>query len=285
VRRVRFDPNSLGAADRSWYEQWVKGAASDQAQLRRDVENGASFPLDFKPDRWSALKRWLLQHVFFGKCGYCESALSAHSFGAADHYRPKGRVTVKAPNGMLTVVSAGSSNHRGYYWLAYQPLNVVPCCDRCNTATGKRDQFPVDGQRVFDHREMHDPSDVGELNNVERPLLLNPYSDEPGEHLRFGELGAIAAYAGSRRGQATIDICELSRESLCEQRSITQEQVVLALGDAIFSWTRGLKSLDDALLAVRAKFTGETSAYSESARQTLEAYLRVLESQRSSAVT
>jgi uncharacterized protein (TIGR02646 family) len=148
--------------------------------------------------------RATLETLFQDKCAFCEYALGEE--WDVEHYRPKGRV-------------AESANHPGYYWLAYEWTNLLPCCKHCNQrrrdkpitddlrtlpAAGKADQFPLrdEGQRAHSHTDNL---------AAEEPLLLNPCVDRPEEHLAYTATGEVLSVSKSDRGDATIKICNLNR--------------------------------------------------------------------------
>jgi hypothetical protein len=66
--------------------------------------------------------------------------------------------------------------HSGYWWLAYEPTNYFPSCQLCNQGTAKKNRFPIAGTRA------RGPQDA---LSAERPLLLNPYFDDPRAHQEF----------------------------------------------------------------------------------------------------
>ena len=53
------------------------------------------------------------------KCCYCESKFRASSYGAVEHFRPKGAVRQH---------SNGELEYPGYYWLAYSWTNLLVVC-------------------------------------------------------------------------------------------------------------------------------------------------------------
>src|SRR5260370_20134326 len=114
-------------------------------------QKGGSVPIKAKIYR--ALKACLIEY-FSGKCAYCESEFTSVAWGDVEHYRPKRGVT--------------GENHAGYYWLAYEPRNLLPSCQKCNQGNGKRNYFPVAGVRA----ERSEDDLAAEL-----PLLLNPYEE------------------------------------------------------------------------------------------------------------
>ena len=134
------------------------------------------------------------------KCCYCETKFRASSYGAVEHFRPKGAVRQH---------SNGELEYPGYYWLAYDWTNLLVACNRCNT-THKRNLFPLvdDTARARSH---HD--DV----HVERPLFVDPARDDPRQHIRFRGAAVVSV---TPRGRATIDGIGLRRSDLEEERRV-----------------------------------------------------------------
>jgi hypothetical protein len=115
------------------------------------------------------------------------AALAARSYGAVEHYRPKSPV-------------AGSPDHPGYYWLAYDPANYLPTCTRCNT--GKSNFFPLVAGSPR--------ATVDGVETSENPLLLNPCNlDSPTTHLAF-----IAAGSETKVGPVAKGLTEHGKESV-----------------------------------------------------------------------
>lgn len=157
-----------------------------------------------------------LEKLFYDKCAYCESDLSAAEWDV-EHYRPKGRV-------------AERPDHPGYYWMAYKWENLYPSCKFCNQgrkdsprfddpralpSQGKIDQFPVADEA---HRAMTPGDDL----TKERPLLLDPCNDEPENFFTYDIHGQIYALNENDRIAAeTIRICHLQRRRLRDDRART----------------------------------------------------------------
>lgn len=120
------------------------------------------------------------------KCAWCESWVErATSYEEVDHYRPKSH----------------------YYWLGYVWDNLIISCKPCNTL--KQDQFPLEDEQ---HRAADHHSDLAS----ERALLLNPYEDEPDEHLEWRQ---HMLKMRSARGEETIKIVGLNRPELRSARA------------------------------------------------------------------
>jgi hypothetical protein len=154
MRRVEFEPAQLVDEERDWWERWSARAA-DATQAVLDNVAAGNKP-GWNPAVWSELKQWLLAHIFDGKCAYCEKKITGGFFGDAEHYRPKGKVTVKERGQVQTVMHDGKP-HPGYYWLAYDWRNLVPACELCNSSDGKMNQFPVANSYVFRPEDGPDP--------------------------------------------------------------------------------------------------------------------------------
>jgi uncharacterized protein (TIGR02646 family) len=154
-----------------------------------------------------------LAKLYKGKCAYCES----HSETCIEHYRPKGRVL--------------RSKHGGYFWLCYEWSNLLPACHNCNELIkGKGIQFPVKNSHTkFDACLVNQNLDSTKiqatyLNQIEEPYLLHPEIDEPNNFLGFkiankNEGIALIGLDGiNARGEQTVKICNLNRDSLLISR-------------------------------------------------------------------
>lgn len=161
-----------------------------------------------------------LEELFHRKRAYCESDI-ANATWDVEHFRPKGRV-------------AERSDHPGYYWLAYRWENLFPSCELCNQrrkdrplwgdprfagTAGKADQFPLSDEstRAMDH--FHDVA-------RESPLLLDPCSDDPENHLRYDATGQVFALNGSQKAEASIAVFHLGRRRLRDLRKEKIEAVI-----------------------------------------------------------
>lgn len=159
-----------------------------------------------------------LEQIFAGKCCYCEFRVGVGADWDVEHFRPKGRVN-ECPG------------HPGYYWLAYHWENLLPSCTYCNQArkdratqnepespaAGKLDQFPLldENFRCMDH--------LGNIS-LERPFLINPTEEDPELHITFAPDGY--AIGLSERGERTIEICNLNRRRLRDDRRTKLDSVI-----------------------------------------------------------
>ncbi len=177
------------------------------------------------PDLWKHAKSAYFNAQFW-KCGYCEERVTSDlSAGDIEHFYPKSKVEELVKQGQempgQAKIISGSREvgaaWLGYWWLAYEWCNYLLSCSNCNTRW-KLCAFPIEGGRL------RAPTQKGW--RVEKPLLLDPYGDEnPAKHLAFTEFGQIAPRAKSPRGEATITTCDLSRETLRQNRQQTASQV------------------------------------------------------------
>jgi hypothetical protein len=199
------------------FNDWLtKAMAAKQKAIAEYPKNTTKF--EFDETIWKEVKRYLFD-LFDGKCAYCESKVLHVYYGEVEHYRPKRKVSEDRA-------------HSGYYWQAYELLNLLPVCQQCNTARGKKTHFPVRGARA---KSCND-----DLRRENR-LLLMPYLDNPREELIFLP-GKDGFYSGvvkgkSERGKKSVKIYNLNREPLLGMRRDAQEMSefkILALQDGIF---------------------------------------------------
>ena len=183
-----------------------------------------------------------------GKCAYCERMFNG-DYGAVEHYRPKGGWQQEVGEKL---------KRPGYYWLAYEWGNLLYSCDECNTSY-KRNLFPlsVPDTRDIDNRDI----------SREDPLLLNPSSEDPGEHIGFNKEMAVPRIIDgvpSAKGLKTIELLGLNTRLALKQarrdayRTFKALKVFRQIVEATNN-TSGL-SLIDGLIAKHtseyAEFTG-----------------------------
>lgn len=185
---------------------------------RRGAQNmhDAGRIADWEPNSavWSDLKPFLIQ-LFRGKCAYCEATFAHVDWGDVEHYRPKKKVTDEND----VEATCGAKPHPGYFWLAYEPRNLLPSCKLCNEALAKMNRFPVAGPRACK---------PGDDVALEQPLLLHPYEHVPSGDLTFvPTLGTVAG--ATPRGSTSTKVYRLNRERLIEQRRKEQSGVRTAI--------------------------------------------------------
>jgi uncharacterized protein (TIGR02646 family) len=132
------------------------------------------------------------------KCCYCETQYSDARHLAIEHFRPKTGVRQSKND---------PEEYPGYYWLAYDWNNLLLSCHECNS-DWKRTFFPLSNPRAR-ARSHHDDY------SVERPLLINPVSQNPRRHIRFDN---ETPFHRTQKGQVTIEVIGLRRPSLREAR-------------------------------------------------------------------
>lgn len=150
---------------------------------QRRIKRGEIQKHTFNSNHWKPAKKQLFVETG-DKCAYCETPTSVVSFGDVEHYRPKSI----------------------YWWLAYCYDNFLVACQICNQRF-KKDLFPIQNQRmqspiitchttnglimVQSGTIAPDPLNQVEvdkfiyLHQQERPLLLNPYLDDPSDYFAW----------------------------------------------------------------------------------------------------
>lgn len=175
LTRIRLKKNIHANFFGDKKRQFEKELLLDQRRIVRNEIEGHNF----KQARWRAAKDQLIAETS-GKCAYCEAPTIVVAFGDVEHYRPKST----------------------YWWLAYCYDNYLMSCQPCNQKY-KKANFPVKNTRMRAptirenttdaHIESRsgtiapNPLDLAEVDDFvgrhqeERPLLLNPYYDNPAE--------------------------------------------------------------------------------------------------------
>ncbi|MCF7697982.1 retron system putative HNH endonuclease [Loktanella sp. M215] len=122
-----------------------------------------------------------IANEFDHKCAFCECHLGNE--GGVDHFRPKSL----------------------YPWLSYEWENLFYVCRNCNNK--KSNLFPLKGK--------HAPflATLEDARAIEKPLLIDPTFEYPGQHLTFLSSGLITPRSNSQKGLATINTLQLNRES------------------------------------------------------------------------
>lgn len=229
----------------SW-EGWKNKAALATRALHSRYKRREKIEIDvdlYKEQRLTLLK------VFRNKCGYCEVILTAADhLGDVEHYRPKGRVTDERGDLVFTD-RARTKPHPGYFWLAYRWDNLFPACIACNRPgsgpdgikSGKWDCFPVAKFRALR------PGD----EKKEAPLLLNPWLDNPNDHLTFDDDLAVLG-SKTERGRETIRILGLNRDGLVELRRQAIRSIKREFWESQQAYQRGDKvRYQDAVTIIR----------------------------------
>lgn len=178
------------------FKDW-RQRAKDEAKLAIKAKNKG---YEYKQKLWTEIKQFLFL-LSNNRCGYCETKVRIGFSGHVEHFRPKKKVDE-------------DPKHPGYYWLAYEVENYIPCCENCNSARGKRNHFPL--------AKGSPRAKIAGALASERPLLLNPFKEDPGKHLQFvgpeggddfGKLKGITL-----KGKTSVKIYNLNRNDLALDR-------------------------------------------------------------------
>jgi uncharacterized protein (TIGR02646 family) len=198
-----------------------------------------------------------LTELFHGKCAYCEAKVTATGPVDIEMYRPKGGV-VESPE------------HPGYWWLAMVWDNLLASCADCNRVRdhdgvklGKANRFPLDDEST---RAFNPSDDLGR----EAPLLLDPCTDFPEEHLVFDAQGTVVS--DTKRGQTTITVLGLNRPALVasRQRAALTIQTHLKHIDTLFkNAQKNTDRIADEIARLR-QFTEDSEEFAALKRQLIK---------------
>lgn len=137
-----------------------------------------------------------LKKEFQGRCAWCEQQ---EENLLVSHYRPRQSARFSTD---------GKIAPDYYGWFAYQWQNLILVCHECNRAHGN--WFPLKGS----------PAPVlctwSEAQKYETPLLLNPSTDNPCEHLTISSAGTLLPL--TEKGRITLEVLQLNRRQLQEMR-------------------------------------------------------------------
>ncbi len=186
----------------------------------RRIKRGEKESHEFRSDRWNPAKEQLLAETR-GKCAYCEAPISVVAYGDVEHYRPKSI----------------------YWWLAYCYDNYLAACQICNQRF-KKDLLPIQNQRMRgptitlnttdgsitvqagtiapDPLNQAEVDDFIYLHQQERPLLLNPYFDDPSDYFAWRADDVL------REVEITIDSEEPQVEIVVQFESSDVESIAAA---------------------------------------------------------
>ena len=154
-----------------------KQFARELLLAQRRIARGELTKHEWQDSRWKKAKDQLIAETG-GKCAYCEAPTTQVAYGDVEHFRPKST----------------------YWWLAYCYDNYLVSCQLCNQKY-KKAKFPIkhapmpsppildsttdDEIEALAGKLAPDPLDPNQvdafrlLHERERPLLLNPYFDDP----------------------------------------------------------------------------------------------------------
>ncbi len=182
--------------------------------------------------KWGRIKS-VFMNAQHNKCGFCERLLPSVEYGRiehdVEHFRPKSRMLKWPPRSRRDLhydFDTGEADGKGYYWLAYDPLNYLTACKTCNS-NRKRDYFPIKNQRGSTH------GSVRKLLGEEKPFLVYPLTaidDDPEKLIGFNGVAPVAkGTRGHRRRRAEIIIDFFSldrREELIRERFAVIDRLI-----------------------------------------------------------
>jgi hypothetical protein len=194
-----------------------------------------------KKGSWSEIKPVFME-LQGGKCAYCERRAGTDEKSTiehdVEHFRPKSAVKAWPPAGskLSYGFETGPASQKGYFLLAYNPLNYIASCKKCNTPY-KSNYFPIARSK-----RLLTETDFAKLA-AEKPFLIYPISDiddDPADLITFeGIVPSPRAPTGHafRRARVTIDFFDLAaREELLRERAELVKTIYMAF--------RGLSSRD-----------------------------------------
>lgn len=150
----------------------------------------------------SATVKSALKTIQNNKCCFCESYVSHVDYGDVEHYRPKA--------GWIQDRNSTQLNKPGYFLEAYNWENLMFSCAICNQRE-KKNYYPLINQDV--RITIDDTYDI----RREDPLFLNPYIDNPEDHIEF--VNEIPRPKNSsEKGRISIEYLALDRNELNEVR-------------------------------------------------------------------
>ncbi|MDD9786684.1 AAA family ATPase [Priestia megaterium] len=166
------------------------------AHLRK-VDGDDNYNLYTRRFQYKSLKKidsiWYeeLLKRFNYKCAYCETSVF-HEDDVVNHFRP------------INGIKDDYTLKDHYLWLAYEWSNYYVTCSRCEGH--KRNFFPI--RRRY--------ADFGGSVKYEKPLLVDPCSDNPEEHLIVEFTGRF--FPKTEEGSTTIKLLNLNDEFLIRSR-------------------------------------------------------------------
>jgi uncharacterized protein (TIGR02646 family) len=150
-----------------------------------------------------------------GKCCYCEIKTK----GDVEHFRPKS--SVKQAKG-------DTPQKPAYFWLTYEWDNLLYACGECNSK--KLMLFPLEDPS---QRATPASADI----SGETPLLINPATDDPAEHIIFEKDGFAVGLTS--KGQTSIEVYALNRSALIENMKASMELLLEPLAECLIAQTNG----------------------------------------------
>lgn len=181
-------------------------------------------------------------------CGFCGSPIEQSAI-IVEHYRPKNRLDSRKYN---LVYNSGKFDKEknptevvsefGYFLWGNDHDNLIPSCISCNSGHGKDSTYIKDRTEYIPYGKDNffpikkkkfsiDPrSKTKIIRNIknEKPLLFNPYLDDPVELFEYKKSALLAiiyirpkqntSKFNRLKSMVTINLLGLNRTTLCEKR-------------------------------------------------------------------
>jgi hypothetical protein len=266
-----------------WKVEWDEWKKKPQEEKAKPEAHPPEFKPDWDDDVWKGFRDWLSDNIFHGKCAYCETHIEGF-LGDAEHFRPKGRVSVKSEDGDTKIIMVVDENneeiaHPGYFWLAYNWKNLLPSCELCNRYGGKKDLFPAKSHVVakqisigeidkllyqitkskkFQDTFYLEPED---LDVLEERLLLHPLYDDPKKHLYFKVTGEAAARQGDDKAEESIRVYDLNYKTKVKWRNMEQQDGLKNYFIKLAAAKLDLNALQKAASDLREEYHGGARPY------------------------
>lgn len=210
----------------------------------------------------SAVVKGALMKAQHTKCFLCESKIPHITYGTVEHMRPKGGFKQEESDDL---------GRPGYYWLAYEWTNLLLACDICNEQF-KKNHYPLfnPAKRARNHHHSIDS---------EKPVLIDPTSEDPSRFLGFREEFAYAKN-GNRRGKLVVpwlnrdELVEVRRDALGTAQVLKTMRAVLVKLRRTVTSPAEIQEVDDKLLEIDrgiARLIALESQYSAMMRDLFEA--------------
>ena len=192
-----------------------------------------------------------LSQAQHGKCCYCERKTRS---GDVEHFRPV--------QSTRQTSSLRSRQKPGYYWLTYEWQNLIWACRECNQYR-KNDRFPLSKPS----RRARSPAD--DLT-AETPLLINPATEDPEQHITFHAEEVLALDA---RGGASVEVLGLNEADIRGLRQEKYERMRFLYDLYQRLHASGDNAEEESIVAAELKRYAEDSAeYTAMARAALRAW-------------
>lgn len=235
------------------WKNWRNDAQVGHRELQLQLRRTGTF--NVKESLYKRMKDELFE-LYHGKCVYCELTLRVEGWDQLDHFRPKNEVLDEHKRPVC--FGRTRTPHTGYYWLAYEWTNLVPACSYCNVRKGAL--FPITPGSSYARRSGEEAG--------EKPIFIHPVTDNPADHFEYVP---ITGFLKSRttRGKYCIDLLDLNREGLVNERRAAYRACVELLSDVLDAVKKSADPPADELGRLQAVLQG-VAQYSLVGRHALQ---------------